>query len=85
MLNPEVVSELLLCVKVDVAFEWAEQGFLGNSRDSRGLGRVGQMMLHGQVLLNCRVNLTCANIGKFSICLRSVLKVNLNVSFEGKF
>merc|ERR1712183_51300 len=29
MLNPEVICELLLCVEVDGAFEWAEEVFLG--------------------------------------------------------
>ena len=40
MLNPEVICELLLCVKVDGAFEWAEEVFLGN-RGSWGGGGGG--------------------------------------------
>ena len=75
MLNPEVICELLLCVKVDVAFERAEKVFL-RDRGSRGGGWGGQMVLHGQVFLNCRMYLTCDKIG---------LKVGLKVSFEGKF
>jgi len=57
VLNPEVICELLLCVEVDVTFERAEKVFLGD-RGSRGGGRGGQMVLHGQVFLNCRMYLT---------------------------
>ena len=70
MLNPEVVRELLLRVEVDRAFEWAEQGFLGN-----GGSRGGEMVLHRQIFLNCRVYLTCDNMSKYSMksacCVKS--------------
>ena len=66
MLNPEVICELLLCVEVDGAFEWAKEVFLRNG-GSRcwGGGRGREMVLHRQVFLNCRVHLTCDSMGKY--------------------
>ena len=61
MLNPEVVGELLFRVKVDRAFEWAQQAFLGN-----GGSWGGEMILHRQEFLNCRVHLTSDNQGQLA-------------------
>ena len=46
MLNPEVISELLFCVKIDVAFEWAKEGVCWRRRRRGRGGRRGQVVLH---------------------------------------